>query len=516
MVAHFTLNGLTQALTSAPLPPEHPHQWVNDTRPKWVGQALPLNAQAYPIVTDSRLLTAEAPPAVYLALQGERFDGHTFIPQASQQAVAVIVNQSWWQQLTPQAQASVACPVLLVPHTLWAYMALGTYHKHRNPQAKVVGITGSSGKTTVTQGLWGLLSQLAPTQATLKNHNNDIGLTQTLLSLEPATHTLLAEMGMRGVGEIARLSVVAQPDVAVLLNIGPAHIERLGSLEAIAHAKAEIVAGLNPSTGSVVANGIDPYLRQVLPTVWQGSTHWVIPQDVSTTPNEQGCLAFSWQGHRLVAPLPGDHAVINTLLMLETGLALGYSADALAEALQHAQWPQHQRWATLAWQADPQVSLIDDAYNANPASMQAALNAFGLVLASQPSTTAFLVLGGMKELGEFSQDYHTALGKQVAAFAKACPHPVGGVVLVDAPDVEANVPSPLAWVAEALPTELKVLRCATAHQATEALAQALAQRSTPHAHVLVKGSRGYQLEAVIAALQTLVSQKESPVWMPSC
>lgn len=503
MVAHFTLDELTQALAAA-LPAGHPHQLAQQASPLWVGQPLPPTGDqplSVPVVTDSRKLTPTAPPAVYLALKGERFDGHSFIRTISQHAQAVIACQAWWQGLTPREQATVACPVLLVADTLWAYMALGTTHRQRNPHAKVVGITGSSGKTTVTQGLQGLLSQLAPTQATIKNHNNDIGLTQTLLSLEPTTHTLLAEMGMRGKGEIARLSVVAQPDVAVLVNIGPAHIEYLGSLEAIAQAKVEIVAGLNPETGVVVANGTDPYLRQVLPTVWQGSTHWVTPQEVSDTPNEQGCLSFSWQGHRLVAPLPGSHAVINTLLMLEVGLALGYSAKALAEALHQANAPQHDRWVSLPWQGDPNVTLIDDAYNANPASMQAALNAFALLLASQPPSTVFLVLGGMNELGEFAQDYHVALGQQVATFAQSVSHPVGSVILVDPPNLPANEPSPLAWVAEALPASLHVVRCASAQQAAEALRLGFAQRTTPHAHALFKGSRSYQLEAVVAALQ---------------
>jgi UDP-N-acetylmuramoyl-tripeptide--D-alanyl-D-alanine ligase len=483
------------------------------THGTWCGNPVRLSAltHTYPVVTDSRQV---APGCVFLALVGDLFDGHTYVKAAIEAgAVAAIVTAQWWDSVSLEDQSVFPAPVLVVDHTLWAYMALGAFHRQRC-QAKVIALTGSSGKTTVKETLFRLLTQLAPTQATQKNYNNDIGLTQTLLAIEPTTQFQICEMGMRGPGEIERLSRAARPDVALLLNIGPAHLGRLGSLEAIAQAKCEIVTGLDPVTGQLIANGDDPLLQATVPTVWPLPGHktdtppgtvWVSEttnaSEIGLTP--QGRYQFVWQGHTLICPQPGRHAVMNSLLVLQTALTLGFEPAAIAVAFSRIPGETDGRWQQHPLMGDGLANscVVNDAYNANPASMAASLAALAQTLAATtPAQQAVLVLGGMNELGAFSHQYHTELGVTLATlFADSAT--LAGLVLVGGQEADWVQQGMQAAEADAPPPTMAcpVVRCPDAPTVTQAL-QAHGLFPRGNTVYFLKASRSYQLETVAAAL----------------
>ena len=395
------------------------------TQGHWLNQAMvPESTQALTLNTDTRSIK---PGQCFVAIQGERFDGHQYVQQAFESgADAAIVSDAWVQGQGTAFQAPG--PLLLVKDTLLAYLALGRFWRdycgNENSALQVVGLTGSSGKTTVKDLLCAAISPNLTTQATQLNHNNDIGVTQTLLSLEANTQCLIVEMGMRGLGEIERLAVHAKPDVGILINVGPAHIGRLGSLEAIAQAKCELVKGLHPEQGMLIANGDDPLLRKRLGQDWpkDEQTQWFgLGQAVGLEALPNGCYRFSYQDQGFETRLPGLHQVSNWLLVIQTAQRLGLSLASIARNLYGYQANGEQgRWQQVELQNESY--LVNDAYNANPASMQASIEAF---LQQCPwGTKPVLVLAGMKELGELSDRYHQDLGRWLSV------QPLEALVLV--------------------------------------------------------------------------------------
>ncbi|MCY7338169.1 MAG: Mur ligase domain-containing protein, partial [Chamaesiphon sp.] len=218
-----------------------------------------LTQTAIGITTDSRSLN---PGEVFLGLRGEKFDGHEFVNQALEQgAIAAIVDF--------QFQASTL-PILKVKDTLEAYQAIA--HWWRNQfKIPVIAITGSVGKTTTKELIAAVLSNYGNVLKTQANYNNEIGVPKTLLELGQSHNYAVIEMGMRARGEIALLSQIARPDIAVITNVGTAHIGQLGSEEAIAEAKCELLAEM-PKDAIAILNHDSPLLIQTAPTVWQGKT----------------------------------------------------------------------------------------------------------------------------------------------------------------------------------------------------------------------------------------------------
>lgn len=365
-----------------------------------------------PLSTDTRTVGSDD---FFIPLIGANFNAHEFIGQAYQQGIqGALVALSEWE--THQGDWGHLPNLIGVPDTLVAYMALAQWHKNHNshPNLKIIALTGSSGKTTTKDMLFAAFSGSKPTQKTQKNFNNEVGVSQTLLSLQPETELLIVEMGMRGLHQIDILSRCAQPDIALITNVGPAHIELLGSLEAIAQAKLEIVEGLKKDTGILITNGDDPMLEARTPIDWHpgNPNQWrrFSMKDASNIqPTAAEGIAFDYQGHRVTLPVPGTHNIMNAMSVLKTGETLGIPLEKMIGGLAEF-GTEGDRWNKQPIGGHQNAWVINDAYNANPDSCKAALSAF-LSLSTPNGTHRYVVLAGMKELGPFSDQYHQQLGQ---------------------------------------------------------------------------------------------------------
>ena len=448
------------------------------TGPLAVDQAeLKLAPQA--ICTDSRQLSGGD---LFLPLIGERFDGHGFLATALEAGAAALIAQAG--HLAPASQASVLAaaaaahvPLWLVPDTLQAYQDLAGLWRLQLA-APVVAVTGSAGKTTTRELIRSALAPLGPIWASSGNENNDVGVPLTLLGAGPDQAALVVEMGMRGHGEIERLSRCASPDVAVITNIGTAHIGRLGSREAIATAKCEIVAGLRPD-GLVVIPAGDPLLDRALARVWSGRVVRVALQgegheaaaDLVGSLDCQGEI-LELAGVALPVPLEGVHHARNLMLAMAVARELGLEPERWRPLQVDLPGGRSRRLQQNG------VLVLDETYNASPEAVLAALE----LLAQQPGRR-FAVLGTMLELGEQS----LALHRSVAERARQLD--LDGLVIVDQGEEGA------AMVAAA--TGLSRLRQV---DCPEAAAEPLLQWLQPGDVLLLKASRGVALERLIPLL----------------
>ncbi|MGE0199593.1 MAG: UDP-N-acetylmuramoyl-tripeptide--D-alanyl-D-alanine ligase [Candidatus Melainabacteria bacterium] len=445
------------------------------------------------INTDTRTI---APGQIFLAIAGAQFDGNGYVAQAFDQgAFAAIVSEAGAAQYGAQWPSDK--PILVVPDTVEAYLQLAGHHRLQCP-ATVVALTGSSGKTTTKDMLFAAFSGLKRTQKTQKNFNNEIGVAQTLMALAPDTEILIVEMGMRGLGEIALLSRYARPDVALVVNVGPAHIGRLGSLENIATAKLEIVTGLDTRQGCLVYNGDDPLLQRRAPLNWQGrSVAYTLADTQPYAPSADGGMTYHWLGETGTLQVPGEHMVANAIGVLSVGQVLGLPVAAMMAGLAQYQ-PEGARWQTTPLRGVPDCLLINDAYNANPDSFKASLSAL-LKSPVHLDRQHILVLAGMKELGEHSEAYHRQLGRWLAN--QTLIHTlllVGDEACgIEAGLKEAGISPPFSavWFEDV-------------KQAVHWLA-ADPQQLT-HALLFLKGSRAYGLEEIPQYFEWLAQQGGAP------
>lgn len=470
--------------------------------------------QGYWVCTDSRDPQQCGPGSAFLPLVGDRFDAHTFCAQAAAQGVSIlIVNTTWWQTVTDKTPYENTT-VLAVDDTLGALQQLAHYHRRQRCQAvTVIALTGSSGKTTVKELLTTALKPHGPTAATFKNHNNDIGAAQTLLNLTGEERFLVIEMGMRGLGEIGRLSRMATPNIALLLNIGPAHIGRLGSLENIAIAKSEIAEGLDAETGCLIWNGDDPQLQRRVPEVWPPSQRQQTFNQHQWRWVDTSQQAILWQPDATTEPVrvqlaaPGPHQAMNVACVLTVVHSLGLDVALSAEALTSAaQQPAIEgRWQPMTM---GDLTIIHDAYNANPASMKASLESFFLWQGQQPQPgSGLLVLGAMEELGPLSRAYHLQLGESL--FARAGAYPGWQRLILIGENAQ-----PTLEALDELQTCPPAGLCswfATIQEALPAIANACddLRRHGPIT-LLLKGSRSHQLEQVLTHLQPATATGVTP------
>ena len=427
------------------------------------------------ICTDSRQLAAGQ---LFVPLVGERFDGHAFLPAALEAGAVALLAQA--EQLPPAALGALAgsVPLWLVPDTLLAYQQLACLWRRQLP-AGVVAVTGSAGKTTTRELIRAALAPLGEVGASSGNENNDVGVPLTLLKATPAQAAVVVEMGMRGLGEIERLSRCACPDLAVITNIGTAHIGRLGSREAIATAKCEITAGLRPD-GVVVIPAGDPLLDGALARVWAGRVvrialagegHEAQADLVGQLDGAGEILKLA--GVEVAMPLEGVHHARNLLLALAVARELGLE-PARWQPLEVALPGGRSRRLELGG-----VRLLDETYNASPEAVLASLD----LLARQPGRR-FAVLGTMLELG----DQSLALHREVAA--RALSLGLDGLVVVDGgPEGEAMLAA-----AQGL---ARLERVDTPAEAAVPLGRWL----EPGDVLLLKASRGVALEQLIPLLQ---------------
>lgn len=352
------------------------------------------------VSTDSRSLQAHD---LFFALRGPSFNGNLFAKHAlDSQAAGVVVDD--WECFSRLKEKGEGRPALWVPDTLKALGKLARYHRYTCP-ATVIGITGSNGKTTTKDLLYQLLSQKFQGSASLKSFNNFVGVPLTLLRLTPHDHFALVEMGTNHPGEIEYLRTIAQPDFAVITSIGPAHIEAFHSVDSIAQEKFALTHGAQKFFYSNEDSYCKKYLSllensstQLCPVGFQGQES---AQNLQNSPY----LSFDLNSKtRIETRLLGEHNVTNLLLAIAVAKTLGLSDAECAHALFHFTAPSMR----LETHEKEGITLINDAYNANPSSMKAAIE----TLASYPTQgRKILVAGEMGELGEYSHSSHKSIGE---------------------------------------------------------------------------------------------------------
>lgn len=344
--------------------------------------------------TDSRSLQ---PGQLFVALEGERFNGHDFVAQAiAQGAPAAVVRRG---------VIDGSIPRLEVEDTLTAYQSLGRWWRQQLA-IPVVAITGSVGKTTTKELIAAAIATQASVLKTKANFNNEIGVPKTLLELDPSHDYAVVEMGMRGPGEIALLTQIAQPDVALITNVGTAHIGRLGSEQAIANAKCELLAELRPE-GIAVLNYDNDRLIKTAAQVWTGRqiTYGLTGGDICGRLLDATTLEVA--GVSLPLPLPGRHNALNLLAAIATLQALDLDWQRLADGFS-VEMPAGR---SRRYQLSEDILILDETYNAGFESMTAALQ----LLADQPAQRRIAVLGTMKELGDHSAELHWRVGAAAQA-----------------------------------------------------------------------------------------------------
>ena len=427
------------------------------------------------VSTDSRHL---AEGDLFVALRGERFDGHDYLQRvASDGAVAALVSEA----------ADIALPQLRVADTLRALGRLGACNRALF-EGPLVAITGSSGKTTVKNMVRAVLAQRGKTLATEGNLNNEIGVPLTLLALEPGIEFAVVEMGAAKSGDIAWLCQLGRPTIALLLNAMPAHLQGFGSVDDVAAAKGEIFDGLGEGDCAVINADLcwadDWRLRAGGATVLDFGL--VAPAAITASAVQShgtsgvSFTALTPEGELAVnLSLPGVHNVANALAAIAVGLACGLRLDEIGAGLESVQ-PTSGRLAAAVSPAG--ATVIDDCYNANPGSVRAAID----MLAGCAGRRT-LVLGAMRELGPSSEALHRDIGDYARTAGLDRLWGVG-------PELQCAVESfgrGGRWFADC-------------EAAIEAIAGEFAAADT----VLVKGSRSARMERVLHALLAAVPAGE--------
>lgn len=436
------------------------------------------------IVTDTRVL---GPNDVFVALRGERFDGHDFVEEAVRRgAVAVIVDVF---QCVHQVGDRAA--VIVVKDTLQALGDLARAARKRF-SLPVVGITGSNGKTSTKEMTASILSRRFKVLKNPGNYNNLIGVPLTLLELCADHEAAVIEMGINVVGEMERLVSITQPTVGVITNIHPAHLEGLGSLETVLSEKGKLWEHL-PTDGTAVVNADDERLAAFAKTIkaltvrfsaHDATAEFSVDGSVTVVPGESRFRLATPSGEVPIRlPAMGLHHVQNALAAAAVGYTLGCSLEVIRAGLE-AHRPVKQRMAIMRLQDG--IVLVDDTYNANPKSMAEAFRALKTGAQGKPIA---LVLGEMRELGDASAQWHRWVGEQAAAIAPSFMVALGP----HAGDV----------VEGALCAGYAPQRCFLASSHGEA-AQMVLDRLEQESWILVKGSRGITMERVV---EKIVSAK---------
>ena len=405
------------------------------------------------VVVDSRDLR---PGDLFVALPGERVHGGEFAERA--------IEAGAWGVLVDPAHAPVGGTVLVAEDPLGALGALARSWR-REIGCRVVGITGSTGKTSTKDILAALLRTRVRTHANRENLNTEIGLPLSLLEAPRGTAVAVLEMAMRGEGQIAELAAIAEPDVGVIVNVGPVHLELLGTVERVAAAKAELIRDLRPGAACVLPASeplLDAHRRADLDTWSFGPAG-----EVMLLSYDHGHAEIEARGERIELDLSYSepHNLLNTLAAVAAAMALGVRVAG----------PVDVRFSSLRGEVvelPGGVVVVNDCYNANPMSMRAALDH----LADSPAERRIAVLGTMAELGEGSAGFHREIGVHAAARAIDVLVPVGAEALAYLEGFEGEV-HPVGSAEEA-----------------GALLEEVAR---PGDRVLVKGSRSAGLERVL-------------------
>ena len=332
---------------------------------------------------------------IYLPLKGASFDGEDFLNNA-------IENGAEGCFITRDSYPENAKIVFKVENTLTAYMQIANY-KRRKLNPIVIGITGSSGKTTTKEILFSVLNTKFKVHKTFSNHNNEIGFCETLMTMPDDAEVLIVEMGMRGLGEIELLSKFSEPDYAVITNAGSAHIGRLGSLDNIAKAKSEIVKYLK-SDGVLISENNSRIKNFV--SEFKGKKIYHDLNDCNIVCRKPSFVRFVYKNREYDLNVEGDYNADNAVSAIELGYLLGMSYEEIHKGLLEYR-PIEKRWETKDIRG---ITVINDSYNANPESMKASVSTF-LQLYKNP----VVVLGDMGELGDYTDELHKGVGEYLSS-----------------------------------------------------------------------------------------------------
>ncbi|WP_353950398.1 UDP-N-acetylmuramoyl-tripeptide--D-alanyl-D-alanine ligase [Knoellia sp. S7-12] len=390
------------------------------------------------VVTDSR----EAEPgSLYVARIGESMDGHRFVAAARDNGAVAALTSRTVEEL----------PCVVVDDVQAAFVAISRAVLDRATDLTVIGITGSSGKTSTKDLLGSVLGAAAPTIAPVGSYNSEVGVPLTVTRVTEATRFLVVEMGARGVGHIDYLTKIAPPQIGVVLNVGTAHVGEFGSREAIARAKAELVEAL-PSDGVAILNADDPVVRAMsdrtdarVVLVGEAADASIRAEDITVGSDGRATFrAITPDGETTIAlRLVGRHHVGNALAVLAVALECGIPLEAATTSIAEAGIVS--RWRMDVTDRPDGVTIVNDAYNANPDSMRAALAALESM---GEGRRTWAVLGSMLELGDESDSDHAEVG------AEAQRRGVGELVVVGETarpmaDITPVGGTRIRWVADA-------------------------------------------------------------------
>ena len=430
------------------------------------------------ISTDSRTV---GKGELFIPLVGARFDGHEFIGDAFKRGASGAIVEHGRDVAAPDGKC-----IIEAKDTLRALQDIAHYIRAARKDLLVVGVTGTNGKTTTKEMLASVLSVRGEVLKNEGNLNNEIGLPLTLLRLEARHWAAVLEMGMSAEGEIRRLARIAEPSVGLITNVGPAHLLSLGSLEAIARAKGELVDEL-PADGLPVLNMDDPHLQALIEKDKARAVTFGVSEDagVGASEIEETGEGVSFRlrlpgGSAIVSlPVIGAHNVSNALGAAAAAWAVGMSLDEITEGLRRFS-PVKMRMETVKVGG---ATVINDAYNANPASMAAALTA----LASMRDCRRMAVLGDMLELGEAAARSHKDAGRLAGSEGLSLLVVMGG-----------HAQDTADGAAEAGMDEDNIFIVQTPDEAAAVVAERLRKGDC----LLVKGSRGMKMERVVDAIKT--------------
>lgn len=415
----------------------------------------------------------------FFALEGERVDGHDFVLTAFEKGAvcAVVNNEKKAEDIVGKA---VGRAVILTEDAEEALRLLAAWYI-RTFDIKKIAVTGSNGKTTTKDMTHAICCTKYKTQKTPVNRNNLIGLPLTVLSLEEDTEVAVFELGMDNFNEISRMTAIVEPDIAIITNVGTAHVERLGSREGILKAKLEITEKLGPENVLIIPDGGDLLTREsaagnyrLISTGYNGKSEYVI-SGVENLGEDGVVFSLEHEGklHKIKLPVPGEYNVSNASLAIAAAAEIGISIEEAAKGLlefKSAEKRMNIRGANG-------IKVIDDTYNASPPAMKAAID----VLISTSGVRKVAILGDMFELGDESERYHREAGRYAAE---------KGVNLF------IGVGNNMRFACEgarSMLDESKVLHFDTKEELGEVIKETIKSGDV----VLVKGSRGMAMEAVV-------------------
>lgn len=436
------------------------------------------------VVTDTRRIVRGA---LFVALQGERFNGEDFAEQAVEQGAAGVLVSGGYRRKAGSLGATL---IQAAADTRLAYQQLAGFWR-RKFAVPVIAVTGSNGKTTTKDMTAAVLSARFPVLKTQGNFNNEIGLPYTLLQMNDMHRAAVVEIGMRGLGQIAALAPFAAPDIAIVTNVGETHVELLGSVENIARAKAELVEAVHAG-GTVILNNDNPYTAAMKDKAAAGVrlVTFGIDNDADIRGSEitgrdgrtffQCRIGRDGETRKLSIPMPGRHNVSNALAAVAAGHVLGLTGGQIAEGLENMEMTGMR----FEYRRVGAYDIINDAYNASPMSMEASLATLR-EMAADKGRRAVAVLGDMLELGHMAEPAHRKVGQQAAAAGVCCLITLGGMGRLIADGARA--------------AGLHETYAFAAHEHKEAAAK-LHELLRPEDIVLFKGSRGMKMEKIIDLL----------------